>query len=136
MLEYVNECMTIKNQLTALGEIVPEKPFIVKLLSIYRELSYLRPTLARASVEDIISGLTDGYSFHDLSYRHQQQHGYGGRGRFQRRRLRGQGASAAAGAPAMAAVNTCAGQRLCYNCGSQATCAKTTPRCLLWLDSS
>ena len=62
MIEHVNECMTVKNQLTALGETVPEKQSIGKLLNIDRELSYQRPMLARAPIDEIVAGLTDGYS--------------------------------------------------------------------------
>ena len=46
MIEHVNECMTARNQLIALGEVAPEKQFIDKVLNVDRELSYLRPTLA------------------------------------------------------------------------------------------
>ena len=38
MVEHVNECMTVRNQLMAVGETVPEKQFIDKLLNIDREL--------------------------------------------------------------------------------------------------
>ena len=41
MVEHINECMTMKNQLEALGEIVPTKQFVDKLLNVDRELSYL-----------------------------------------------------------------------------------------------
>ena len=64
MVENIKECTTVKNQLTQLGEIVPEKQFIDKVLNIDSNLSYLRPTLARTSIEDVIRGLTDGHSFH------------------------------------------------------------------------
>ena len=64
MVEHVNECMTVKNQLTALGETVPDKHFVDKLLNIDRELSYLRPILVRAPTDDIVAGLTDGYTYH------------------------------------------------------------------------
>ena len=74
--------MTVKNQFTALGETVPEEQFIDKLLNMDRELSYLCQTLARACAEDIITRLTDGYSFNDpLDRQQQQQQGDGGRGR-------------------------------------------------------
>ena len=119
MVEHVNECMTVRNQLTALGETVPEKQFVDKLLNIDRELSYLRPMLVRAPIDEIVAGLTYGYSFHQQDRQHQHQHGNAGRGRFQRRHPRGQGApAAAADAPAMAAVNAGAGgeERRCYNC--------------------
>ena len=98
MVEHVNECMTVRNQLTALGETVPEKQFLDKLLNIDRELSYLRPMLVRAPIDDIVAGLTDGYSYHhqDRQHQHQHQHGNAGRGRFKRPHPRGQGAPAAA----------------------------------------
>ena len=114
VVEHVNECMTVRNYLIAVGETVPEKQFVDKLLNIDRELSYLRPMLVRAPIDDIVAGLTDGYSYHyqdrQHQHQHQHQHGNAGRGRFQRRHPRGQGApAAAADAPAMAAVNGGAG---------------------------
>ena len=62
MVEHVNVCMTVNSQLTALGETVPDKQFVDKLLNIYWELAYLRPMLALAPVDEIVAGLTDGYS--------------------------------------------------------------------------
>ena len=118
MVEHVNECMTVRNQLMAVGETVPQKQFIDKFPNIDRELSYLRPMLVRAPIDDIVAGLTDGYSYHYQDRQHQHQHGNACRGRFQRRHPRGQGApAAAADAPAMAAVNAGAGgeERRCYN---------------------
>ena len=43
MVENVNDCMTVRNQLEAVGEIVPDKQFVDKLLNVDRELSYLIP---------------------------------------------------------------------------------------------
>ena len=64
MVDHGNDCMTVKNQLESLGETVPQKQFVDKLLNIDRELSYLRPMLVRAPVDDIVAGLTNGYSYH------------------------------------------------------------------------
>ena len=97
MVEHVNECMTVRNQLMAVGETVPEKQCIDKLLNIDRELSYLRPMLVRAPIDDIVAGLTDGYSYHYQDRQHQHQHGNAGRGRFQRRHPRGQGGPSSRG---------------------------------------
>ena len=99
---------TVRNQLMAVGETVPENQFVDKLLNIDRELSYLRPMLVRAPIDDIVAGLTDGYSYHYHDRQH--QHRNAGRARVQRRHPRGQGApAAAADAPAMGAVNVGAG---------------------------
>ena len=119
MVEHVNVCMTVNSQLTALGETVPDKQFVDKLLNIYWELAYLRPMLALAPVDEIVAGLTDGYSYHYPDRQHQHQHSNADRGRFQRRNPRGQCApAAAAGLPAIAEVKAVAagGKRLCYNC--------------------
>ena len=121
MVEHVNDCMTVKNQLTELGEAVPDKQFVDKLLNIDWELSYLRPMLARAPIDEIVAGLTDSYSYHyqDRQHQPQQQHGNAGRVRLQRRNPRGQSApAAAAGPPSLARVNAVAGvgERLCSNC--------------------
>ena len=43
MVEHVNDCMTVRNLLEAIGEIMPDKQFVDKLLNVDRELSYLRP---------------------------------------------------------------------------------------------
>ena len=140
MVEQVNECMTVKYRLMAVGETVPEGQFIDKLLDIDRELSYPRPMLVRAPIDDIVAGLTDGYSYHYRDRQHQHQHGNAGKGRFQRRHPRGQGAPAtAADAPAMAAVNAGAGgeERRCYNCNQPGhlweDCDKVHPEVPQWL---
>ena len=93
-----------------------------------------------APIDDIVAGLTDGYSYHYQDRQHQHQHGNAGRGCFQRRHPRGQGAPAAAvDAPAMAAVNAGAGgeERRCYNCNQQGhlreDCDKLHPEVLQWL---
>ena len=124
----------------AVGETVPEKQFIDKLLNIDRELSYLRPMLVRAPIDDIVAGLTDGYSYHYQDRQHQHQHGNATRGRFQRRHPRGQRATAAAAdAPAMAAVNAGAGgeERRCYNFNQpghlREDCDKLHPQVRQWL---
>ena len=62
MVERVNDCMTVRNQRVVLGETVPYKQFVDKLLNVDRELAYLRPTLVRASMDEIMAGLTDGYT--------------------------------------------------------------------------
>ena len=94
--------------------------------------------LVRAPIDDIVAGLTDGYSYHYQDRQH--QHGNAGRGRFQRRHPRGQGApAAAADAPAMAAVNAGAGgeERRCYNCNQpghlREDCDKLRPKVHQWL---
>ena len=119
MVEHVNDCMTVRNLLEAIGGIVPDKQFVDKLLNVDRELSYLRPMLVLAPIAEIVAGLTDGYSCHYQDRQHQNHSGNAGKGRFQRRHPRGQGApAAAAGPPALAGVNAVSGgeDRACYNC--------------------
>ena len=82
--------MPVKHQQTALGDTVPEKQFVDKLLNIDRELSYQRPMLVRNPIDDIVAGLTDGYSYHYQDRKHQHGHSNAGRGRFQLRNPRGQ----------------------------------------------
>ena len=96
MVEHVNDCMTVKNLLEAIGETVPDKQVVYTLLHVDRELSYLRPMLVRAPIAEIDAGLTDGYSYHYQDRQHRNHSGNAGRGRFQRRHSRGQGAPAAA----------------------------------------
>ena len=47
MVEHVNDCMTVRNLLEAIGVIVPDKQFVDNLLNVDRELSYLRPMCSR-----------------------------------------------------------------------------------------
>ena len=120
MVEHVNECMTVNNQLVALGETVPGKQLVDNLLNVDRELSYLRPMMACAPIDEILAGLTDSYNYHCQERQLQNQPGNAGKVRFQRRHPRGQGAPVvAAGLPTMARVNTASGGqvRVCYNCG-------------------
>ena len=84
MVEHVNDCMTVKNLLEAIGEIVPDKQFVDKLLNVDRELCYLKPMLVRAPIAEILAGLTDGYSDHYQDRQLQNHSGNAGRGRFQR----------------------------------------------------
>ena len=98
---------------------MPGQQLVDKLLNVDRELSYLRPMLARAPMDEIVAGLIYGYSYHDQDRQFQNQYGNAGRGRFQHRRPRGQGApAAAAGPPGMAGMSATAGEedRVCFNC--------------------
>ena len=67
MVEHVNECMTVRNQLMAVGETVPEIRFVDKLLNIDRELSYLRPTIP-IYIQQSVNKL---FLWHRLAYCHQ-----------------------------------------------------------------
>ena len=112
--------MTVWNHLVALGEIVSDKQFVDNLLNVDWELSYLRPMLVHAPMDDIAVGLTDDYSYHHQDRQPQNQPSNAGRGCFQRQNPQGQGAAAAAaGLLAMAGVNAVSGGevRACYNCG-------------------
>ena len=64
MVEHFNYCVTVRNLLEAIGETVPDKQFVDKLLNVDRELAYLRPMLVRAPIAEIVAGLTDGHSYH------------------------------------------------------------------------
>ena len=120
MVEHVNECMTVNNKWVALGGTVTEKRFVDKLLNVDRELSYLRPMLVRAPVDEIVARRTDGYGYNYQDRQLQHHPSSFGRGRFQSQHPRGQGEPAvASGPPAMAGVNAVSGgeERACYNCG-------------------
>ena len=66
--------------------------------------------LARAPIDEIAAGPTDGYSYHYQDCLDQNQHGNAGGGHLQQRLPQGQGAPAAAAGPlAMAGVNAVAG---------------------------
>ena len=119
MVEHVNDCMTVRNLLEAIGQTEPDKQSVHTLLNVDRELSYLRPMLVRAPIAEIVAGLTGGYSYHYQDRQHQIHSGNARRGRCQRRHPRGQGAPVAAAGPlAMAGVNALSGgvEQECYNC--------------------
>ena len=115
MVEHVNDYMTVRNLLQAIGEQVPDKQLVEKMLNVDRKVTYLRPMLVRAPIAEIVAGLTDGYSYHYQDRQHQNHSGNAVRGRFQHIHPRGQGAT---GPPAMAEVNAVLGgeERACYNC--------------------
>ena len=82
-------------------------------------------TLALAYITtEIVTGMTDCYSYHYRDRQHQNQPGNADRGRFQGRHPRGSGVRAAAAGPlAMAGVNAVAGgeERACYNAAAATT---------------
>ena len=57
MQEHINECMTVRNKLLAINEPVPDRQFTHKLLNVDKELYHVRPTLAHANIDPIVSGL-------------------------------------------------------------------------------
>ena len=78
MVEHVNDCMTFRNLLEAIGETVPDKQFVYELLNVDRQLAYLRPMLVRTPFAEIVAGLTDGYSYHYQDRQHQNHSGNAG----------------------------------------------------------
>ena len=75
--------MIVRKQLVAMGETVADKQFLDKLLNADGELSYLRPTRARAPIGEIVAGLTYVYRYQYQDRQHQKQHNDTGKGRFQ-----------------------------------------------------
>jgi hypothetical protein len=67
MIEHMNDCMTVRNRLIALGEV----EFVDKLLNVDWKLSYLRPMLARTPIDHIVVVLRDGCSHHHHDRHHQ-----------------------------------------------------------------
>ena len=85
MIKHVNNCMTARNQIIALGEVVPRKQFIFKLLNVAWKLHPTHDRRSPAPPDDIVAGLTDGHNHHCQVGQHQDhQRGYAGTGRYQR----------------------------------------------------
>ena len=117
MEQHVNDCMTVRNQLMALGESISDGHFRTRLLEVDRECAHLRAALADKPVPEIIAGLTDHYRYIQ-SINQQQKRQFYGRGHRQRHGSRGPGAPPAPGAAVMAAVSGAGGgDRACYECG-------------------
>ena len=120
MVDHVNECMTYRNRLRALGADIPREFFIQKLLDVDEEYMFMRASLRTQTPEQIVAALMEHYQ---LFQRHKDNDRRGGqapacqnRPRFNR--PRGQGRPPAV---AVAAIRAGGGeQRSCHHCGKKA----------------
>ena len=119
MGDHVNECMTYRNRLKALGAEIPREFFVQKLLDVDKEYMFMRASLRTQSPEQIAAALMKQYQ---LFQRHRDSDSRGGqalaghnRPRFNR--PRGQGRPPAV---AVAAIGTGGGEQLsCHHCGKK-----------------
>ena len=119
MGEHVNECMTYRNRLKALGADIPREFFIQKLLDFEKEYMFMRASLRTQTPEQIVAALMEQYQ---MFQRHKDNDRRGGqapagqnRPRFNR--PRGQGRPPAV---AVAAIGAGGGeQRSCHHCGKK-----------------
>ena len=119
MGDHVNECMTYRNRLKALGADIPREFFIQKLLDVDKEYMFMRASLRTQTPEQIVAALMEQYQ---LFQRHKDTDRRGGqapagqnRPRFNR--PRGQGRPPAV---AVAAIGAGGGeQRSCHHCGKK-----------------
>ena len=69
MGDHVNECMTYRNRLKALGADIPREFFIQKLLDVDKEYMFMRASLRTQTPEQIVAALMEQYQ---LFQRHKQ----------------------------------------------------------------
>ena len=111
MGEQVQQCMTWRNRLKALGAELPRALFVQCLLEVDDEYMFMRASLVSMSPEQIMAVLMEQYRlFQQRKQQRQARSAPAGRGN-PRNRPRGQGP------PALAAINGGGEQRVCHNCG-------------------
>ena len=61
MGDHVNECMTYRNRLKALGAEIPREFFVQELLDVDKEYMFMRASLRTQSPEQIVAALMEQY---------------------------------------------------------------------------
>ena len=61
MGDHVNECMTYRNRLKALGAAIPREFFVQKLLDVDKEYMFMHASLRTQSTEQIVAALMEQY---------------------------------------------------------------------------
>ena len=61
MGDHVNECMTYRNRLKALGADIPHEFFVQKLLDVDKEYMFMRASLRTQTPEQIVAALMEQY---------------------------------------------------------------------------
>ena len=119
MGDHVNECMTYRNRLRALGAEIPHEFFVQKLLDVDKEYMFMRASLRTQSPEQIVAALMEQYQ---LFPRHKDNDRRGGQApagqncpRFNRPHGQGRPPTVA-----VAAIGASGGeQRFCHHCGKK-----------------
>ena len=119
MGDHVNECMTYRNRLKALGADIPREFFIQKLLNVDKEYMFMLASLRTQTPEQIVDALMEQYQ---LFPRHKENDRRGGQvpagvncPKFNW--PRGQGRRSAGAAAAIGAGG--GEQRSCHHCGKK-----------------
>ena len=118
MGDHVNECMTYRNRLKAVGAEIPREFFVQKLLDVDKEYMFMR-ALRTQSPEQIVAALMEQYQ---LLQRHKDSHRQAyqtpaGQNRPKFNRPRGLGRPPEV---AVAAIGAGGGeQRFCNHCGKK-----------------
>ena len=111
MGEHVQQCMTWRNRLKALGAELPHELFVHRLLEVDDEYMFMRASLVSLSPEETVAALMEQYRlFQQRKQQRQARLAPAGRGH-PRNREAGQGP------PDVAAINRGGEQRVCHNCG-------------------
>ena len=117
MGDHVNECMTYRNCLKALGAEISREFFVKKLLDVNKEYMFMRASLRTQPPEQIVAALMEQYQlFHKDSDRRGEQVPAGqSRPRFSRPRGQGRPPAVAVAAIGAARVE----QRSYHHCGKK-----------------
>ena len=111
MGEHVQQCMTWRNRLKALGAELPHELFVQRLLEVDIEYMFMRAPPVSMSPQQIVAALMEQYRlFQQRKQQRRTRSAPAGRGH-PKNRPRGQGP------PALAAINRQGEQRVCHNCG-------------------
>ena len=111
MGKHVEQYMTWRNRLKALGAALPHELFVQHYLEVGDECMFMRASLVSMSPEQIVAALMEQYRlFQQRKQQRQARSALAVRGH-PKNRPRGQGA------PALAAIGKGGDQRLCHNCG-------------------
>ena len=119
MGDHVNECMTHRNRLKALGAEIPRELFVQKLLDIDKEYMFMRASLRTQSPEQIVAALMEQYQ---LFQRHRDNDSRGGQSPAGQNRPRFNRPRGQVRPPAVevAAIGAGVGeQRSCHHCGKK-----------------
>ena len=119
MGDHVNECMTYRNRLKALGAEIPPEFFIQKLLDVDKDYMFMRASLRTQPPEQIVAALMEQYQLFQRHKGNYRRYGQAptGQNRPKFNWPRGQGRPPAV---AVAAIGASGGERRsCHHCGKK-----------------
>ena len=119
MGDHVNECMTYRNRLRALGAVIPREFFIQRLLDVDKEYTFMRASQRTQTLEQIVAALMEQYQLFQRQKDNDRRGGQAlaGQNRPRFNRPRGQGRPPVV---AVAAIGAGGGeQRSCHHCSKK-----------------